>query len=159
MQVALKVALVAIVWFGFVSGVHAQIFKCKQGATTVFSATPCGGTVETVELRAPANIGSVAPVVEEKPSGEVVDAAATQVVPAAPPAPSACTDIGSTELRRRIIEQKVFVGMKQADVVRSWGKPASVNRSSYGDDQWVYDRGGSAQYVYIGSEGCVTAWN
>ena len=41
-------------------------------------------------------------------------------------------------------------------VILSWGKPDEINKSSYGDEQWVY----GYQYVYINpkTRKC-TAWN
>ncbi|WP_395504659.1 hypothetical protein [Ectopseudomonas hydrolytica] len=143
---------------------NAQVFKCKQGGTTVFSATPCGDDAEAIQVR-PANVvGSVAPAAEQPSVSAPSEPAAPSLPPGAVATPSApkapaCTNLSSTEVRKRVIEQTVFVGMRQADVIKSWGKPSRVNRNSYGKDQWVYDRGNTAQYVYIGPEGCVTAWN
>jgi len=137
----------------------AQVYKCKQGGSTVFSATPCGADSQSVTVTAP-NIGSVAPEQPAKLTSPVEDVPESAKVQAsAPEQKSACSNASSSEVRRSIIEEKVFVGMRQADVERAWGKPSRINRSSYGDDQWVYDRAASSQYVYIGAEGCVTAWN
>lgn len=53
-----------------------------------------------------------------------------------------------------IRNQKVFVGMTAEQVIRSWGKPTTVNKtitSSIVSEQWVYGRGriGDDQYVYL----------
>lgn len=55
----------------------------------------------------------------------------------------------------RILNQKIKVGMSIEELIRSWGVPKSINRSSYGSDQWVYD---GSQYVYT-EDGKVTDWN
>lgn len=53
-------------------------------------------------------------------------------------------------------ESAIKVGMPAKLVILSWGKPDEINRSSYGDEQWVY----GDQYVYINpqTKKC-TAWN
>ncbi len=40
--------------------------------------------------------------------------------------------------------------------ILAWGKPKSVNRSSYNDrEQWCYESG---QFVYV-KDGVITAWS
>ena len=53
-----------------------------------------------------------------------------------------------------IKDEKVKVGMSKNALICSWGNPESINRSSYGPDQYVYD----GQYVYVRGNR-VTAWN
>lgn len=53
-----------------------------------------------------------------------------------------------------ILQGKISVGMTAEMLKLSWGEPKNINRSSYGDDQWVYDD----QYVYL-KNGVITAWN
>lgn len=53
-----------------------------------------------------------------------------------------------------IAARKVSIGMSEAALVRSWGKPDKINKSAYGSDQWVY---GNNQYVYV-EDGLVTNW-
>lgn len=67
----------------------------------------------------------------------------------------ACLPYSSQEIRKMVIQKDIVVGMKATDVVKAWGKPFRINRSSHGSDQWVYDR----TYVYIDRFGCVEAWN
>lgn len=138
----------------------ATLNKCvgENGHVTFTQAACPGGQAgESITIRNnSAGMSLAPPAGEEKP--DVIEKVIA--VPAAEvPEPSACTDMSSTEIRKRVIQQNVFVGMREADVIKSWGKPTKVNRSSYGSDQWVYDRGDSSQYVYLGPEGCVTAWN
>lgn len=52
------------------------------------------------------------------------------------------------------IEKKVKVGMPAKLVEMAWGKPHTINKSSYGPDQWCYN----GQHVYI-QNGKVSAWN
>lgn len=51
-------------------------------------------------------------------------------------------------------ERKVVVGMPEAMAVMSWGKPKSINRSSSGPDQWVYETG---NYLYF-ENGLLKSW-
>jgi len=53
-----------------------------------------------------------------------------------------------------IKDEKVRVGMSKNALICSWGNPESINRSSYGADQYIYD----GQYVYVRGNR-VTAWN
>jgi hypothetical protein len=55
---------------------------------------------------------------------------------------------------KQIQDRKISVGMSEAAVRLSWGPPEKINRSSSGQEQWVY----SGQYVYIKNK-VVTAWN
>jgi hypothetical protein len=56
---------------------------------------------------------------------------------------------------KAIAEGKVFVGMTKDEVIKSWGTPTRVNKtttSGGSTEQWVYyGRGGSGsdQYVYV----------
>lgn len=141
----------------------ATLNKCvgENGHVTFTQAACPGGLAgESITVRSSSAGMSLAPVVKEVSPGAVVDG---EVAPApassAAREPSACVNLSSTEIRKRVIQETVFVGMRESDVIKSWGKPSRVNRSSHGSDQWVYDRGHSSQYVYIGPEGCVTAWN
>jgi Domain of unknown function (DUF4124) len=59
-----------------------------------------------------------------------------------------------TRIEAAIAVQRVMTGMKQADVIRSWGNPSSINKSigSYGvHEQWVYrgNRIGDDRYLYL----------
>lgn len=73
---------------------------------------------------------------------------------------SKCSDASAQEIRTAVVKNQVFPGMSAADAIKSWGEPSKINRSSRGSDQWVYYRGRvSAQYLYVDSAGCVTAWN
>ena len=51
------------------------------------------------------------------------------------------------------LNMKIGIGMPKELVELAWGKPKSINTSSY-DEQWVY----SNDYVYF-KNGKVTAWN
>lgn len=52
------------------------------------------------------------------------------------------------------IEKKIKIGMPAKLVEMAWGRPNTINKSSYGPDQWCYN----GQYVYI-QNGKVSAWN
>ncbi|PKO40140.1 MAG: hypothetical protein CVU33_02975 [Betaproteobacteria bacterium HGW-Betaproteobacteria-6] len=58
------------------------------------------------------------------------------------------------EVAQAISLQRVLIGMTEAEVIRSWGRPDKVNRTrgaGYVSEQWVYERGGisSSQYLYF----------
>ncbi len=68
--------------------------------------------------------------------------------------PALAPDSYEARASAAIGRQRVFIGMLEKDVVRSWGKPSKVNRSvgSYGiHEQWIYERGeiGRTQYLYV----------
>lgn len=70
-----------------------------------------------------------------------------------------CAGMDAREIRTMIVRNQVSVGMTTDQAIKAWGKPAKINRSSGGQDQWVYPRNDStAQYVYV-KGGCVAAWN
>lgn len=64
-----------------------------------------------------------------------------------------------TEYELKLIaERKIAIGMSEAALVRSWGKPTKINRSAFGADQWIYERdAASSQYVYV-ENSVVTNW-
>lgn len=53
-----------------------------------------------------------------------------------------------------IAAKKVSIGMSEAALVRSWGRPNKINKSGHGAAQWIYDH---SQYVYV-ENGVVTNW-
>lgn len=69
-----------------------------------------------------------------------------------------CRAFTSSELRQAIIQKTIRVGMKAADVKRSWGEPTRVRRAHPGDDEWEYWNPAGDQIVSIGPDGCVTGW-
>lgn len=58
-----------------------------------------------------------------------------------------------------IHQKKVFVGMREDEVIRALGRPERVNRDSHSrSDQWVYRRGTvGGFYVYM-DNGVVRSW-
>ncbi len=66
----------------------------------------------------------------------------------------------SAQLRESIERGQVALGMREAEVLASWGQPSTVNTSVYESGttkQWVYPRAGTGvQYVYT-RDGVVTA--
>jgi hypothetical protein len=71
-----------------------------------------------------------------------------------PPAPLADKSLGEfaakrqAEIKKAISERKIFIGMSDDDVRKSWGKPEKINSTiSVGGkhEQWVY----SDQYLYF----------
>lgn len=144
--------------------IAAPINKCTDADGRVtFSQTSCGkqDAVERIEVRVHNSGIGLAKEASTDVLKEAEEAAPAARPRAAPVVPSACgSNYSSQEIRKAIIEKRVFVGMTGKDARRSWGSPSTINRSSYGDSQWVYDRGpGSTQYLYVDHNDCVTAWN
>lgn len=79
----------------------AQVFKCKDGATTVFTATPCAAGSKPIDVRPAA--GSVRVLPAERQS---------EPQPNAPRAGSvqqnALTDRADVAARRRILEDEIY---------------------------------------------------
>lgn len=69
-----------------------------------------------------------------------------------------CRAFTSSELRQAIIQKTIRVGMKAADVKRSWGEPTRVRHAYPGGDEWEYWNPAGDQIVSIGPDGCVTGW-
>lgn len=78
------------------------------------------------------------------------------LLPAA--ASAECRVFTSSELRQAVIQKTIKVGMKAADVERSWGKPTKVRHSYPGGDEWEYWNPSGDQVVTFGADGCVTGW-
>lgn len=57
-------------------------------------------------------------------------------------------------MMKMVLAQKIQVGMPTKLVVYAWGQPESINRSSSGSEQWVYN----GRYLYI-RNGKVESWN
>ncbi len=73
---------------------------------------------------------------------------------------SACGGGSEQDIRTAIVRKEVFVGMTAKQARQAWGPPSEINRSSSGDDQWVYYRGNvDMQFIYVDQNGCVTGWN
>lgn len=59
-------------------------------------------------------------------------------------------DVGTA---KAVAAHRIFIGMKEKDVLRSWGRPTKINRSVSAEsvsEQWVYERGNyQNQYIYL----------
>lgn len=73
-------------------------------------------------------------------------------------AQQACAHYTSSELRTFVIQKTIKVGMKAADVKRSWGEPTKVRHAYPGGDEWEYWNPSGDQVVTFGQHGCVTGW-
>lgn len=151
---------------GIASGANAaSLNKCvdAQGHVTFTQqACPDGGAGERLNVTSQ----SAGMLVAQPPAPPVETEQRDASTPNTQPSviggenSSGCGSASDQEIRTAIVQNKVFTGMSAKEAIQSWGKPTSINRSSRGDDQWVYDRGrASSQYLYVNQEGCVTAWN
>lgn len=69
-----------------------------------------------------------------------------------PPAPDPESREGRVAVA--IAKKRVFIGMTDQEIVRSWGKPDKINRSISArnvNEQWIYSRDdiGRSQYLYV----------
>ncbi len=70
-----------------------------------------------------------------------------------------CKVFTSSQLRQIIIQKSIKVGMRAADVERSWGKPTKIRRAYPGGDEWEYWSPAGDQVVTFGANGCVVGWH
>lgn len=132
--------VLALVTTALTTVAQAQPYRCSVDGKAVYQQTPCEGG---------------------KPVNMMGAGAAD---PASPGALQAQREIAEWKRRERaekaILEGSVYIGMAEKDVVKSWGRPTSVNTTITAGgrrQQWVYRwRGRRAQYVYL-ADGVVTA--
>ncbi|SDT92212.1 DUF4124 domain-containing protein [Halopseudomonas salegens] len=143
-----------------VAQVQAQpVYQCTgPNGEKVFSQIACpdgsAGTEVTVHNPPPSGDGELipwgTPQVQSKPDTEprarvtVVGEQRTCDI-----------DLSAQEIRTAMVKKEVVVGMTTAEVKRALGQPLAINRSSRGDDQWVYP----GIYLYIDKDGCLVSWN
>lgn len=157
--------VLTFMFFAASTTIAAPINKCvgPDGRIT-FSQTSCSNqdTVERIEVRVQNSGMRLAnEVTAAAQEGEGTQAPAPAVLRPALGQQGTCgANFSSQEIRKAIIEKRIIVGMTGKDARRAWGDPSTVNRTSHGDSQWVYDRGpGNTQYLYVNHNDCVTAWN
>lgn len=141
----------------------AKLNKCvDQSGHVTFtqSACPGGQPGESITVNkggAGMSLGPVGtfiddtPASADKPAGGQVNTVGGGTV---------CDGGSDQEVRTAIVRRQVYAGMTAKQAVQAWGSPGEINRSSSGDDQWVYYRGdANMQFVYVDQNGCVTGWN
>jgi Domain of unknown function (DUF4124)/Protein of unknown function (DUF2845) len=107
---------------------------------TAFALTPASGFAQAYKCTVD---GQVVFQQIPCPGGKKLDVAT-------PPDP----DSREARISSAIAQRRVFIGMTEEEVVRSWGKPNKINRSVTSqniNEQWIYDRKriGDGQYLYI----------
>lgn len=140
----------------------AKLNKCvdDRGHVTFTQTTCPGGLVgESIKVGkggAGMWLGPVgSPVVDEPASGASQGGGQVDVIGG-----SVCDGGSDQEIRTAIVRRQVYAGMTAKQATQAWGSPSEINRSSSGDDQWVYYRGpGNMQFIYVDQSGCVTGWN
>ncbi|TXI34775.1 MAG: DUF4124 domain-containing protein [Aquipseudomonas alcaligenes] len=141
----------------------AKLNKCvDEGGHVTFTQAACpgGAAGETIKVESggsgmslgpSASPSSVEPAPAEQAAGGKVNVVGGG---------SSCDGGSDQEIRTAIVRNQIYPGMTAKQAIQSWGKPSEINRSSSGDDQWVYYRGPvDMQFVYVDQNGCVTAWN
>ncbi|WP_313128180.1 DUF4124 domain-containing protein [Stutzerimonas nitrititolerans] len=140
----------------------AKLNKCvDESGHVTFTQSSCPdgqhGTPITVQKGgAGMSLGPIgSPVVSEPVSADRPGGVQVNVVG------GSVRDGGSDqEIRTAIVRRQVYAGMTAKQATQAWGTPGEINRSSSGDDQWVYYRSaGNMQFIYVDQNGCVTGWN
>lgn len=153
--------------------VAALFATADAGAATLNKCVDESGHVTFTQTACPGGLAGESITVQRGGAGMSLGPAATPVIPeqAAPPAQapgqvtvvgggSACGGGSEQDIRTAIVRNEVFVGMTAKQARQAWGPPSEINRSSSGDDQWVYYRGNvDMQFIYVDQNGCVTGWN
>lgn len=138
----------------------ATVYKCvSPDGRTTFSQVSCGSqdSFEQVDIQVQ---NSGMRLAEELPTSNQSETKQAPREPRLVERTACGSDLSSQQVRKAIIEKRIFVGMSGKDAQRAWGSPTRINSNSYGAAQWVYDRGpGSTQYLYVNDADCVTAWN
>ncbi|AQZ96555.1 DUF4124 domain-containing protein [Halopseudomonas phragmitis] len=138
----------------------ATVYRCEDAAgRAVFSQTPCSGSAaEEVQIRRNEIGGTLGPTEGyhreqelRRLSGERREIERRYERALSDIERGACREFNSTDLRTMIIKNQVVEGMTQADALRAWGRPSSVNGSQHA---YHWPRGGSS-YFYV-RNGCVT---
>lgn len=152
----MRLALVLLL-AGISASAGAQsVYRCTINGRAVFQDRPCAAAPsEKVDVRP----GAVVNPGGDRPEGTPWDAYLQQVEQDKAVQAEKLSHARAAEQRNiESMRGKVMVGMTTAQVRRAWGAPSTINRSSYGSEQWVYRSGRSkAQYVYV-EDGVVTAW-
>lgn len=154
-----------VIAFAAVDASAAKLNKCVDSSGHVtFTQTACPGGLagESINVRkggAGMTLGPVGtPPVEQSGISKTDDPAAGQVNVIG--GGSACDGGSDQEIRTAIVRRQVYAGMTSKQAIQAWGSPGEINRSSSGDDQWVYYRdGANMQFIYVDQNGCVTGWN
>lgn len=82
-----------------------QVYKCKEGGTTVFSAQPCGAGSQAIDVRPASGASRAAPAPAQAP------AAAGQ------PTPASMTDRADQAARRRILDDDIWRKQRVIDAL------------------------------------------
>lgn len=154
-----------VIAFAAADASAAKLNKCVDSSGHVtFTQVACPGGVvgESITVHqggAGMSLGPVGtPLVEQQSVSETEGSVAGKVNVVG--GGSACDGGSEQEIRTAIVRRQVYAGMTSKQAIQAWGSPGEINRSSSGDDQWVYYRGDARmQFVYVDENGCVTGWN
>lgn len=141
----------------------APMNKCvdAQGHVT-FTQQACAGGLAGEPLNVKSASGGMSLGPARQPDAPVAQDQATRrsEVSVVGGTASECGGGSEQDVRSAVVRNQVYAGMTAKQAQQSWGAPSKINRSSSGDDQWVYYRGGAEmQFIYVDQSGCVTGWN
>ena len=133
---------------------QAEIYRCIQNGTTVYSDRPCGNDAQIVTPdtrplggRFDTNTGIIRPYQPEAP-----DSWDSPASPGSKGCPVGYID--STTLNRYRIDRTLKQGMSEAQVRAILGAPDHIDREGW----WVYMRGFWVTGRYLFVNGCLQAW-
>lgn len=149
----MKRFLIALTMLCASSTYATTVNKCADAAGRItFTQSACSGGVQAESVKIVQSSGGfdMSDALRSESFKEPVEQA-----PIIEPETGACLPHSSQKIRTAIIRNRVMVGMKSSDVIKSLGRPFRINRSSHGNAQWVYN----GLYLYIDDYGCVASWN
>lgn len=84
----------------------AQVYKCKEGGTTVFSAQPCGAGSQAIDVRPASGASRAASAPAPAPATAAVQ-----------PAPASMTERADQAARRRILDDDIWRKQRAIDAM------------------------------------------
>lgn len=103
--------LVAAVCMAVVLPASAQVYKCKEGGTTVFSAMPCSADARTIDVKPAAGASRPA-----APAASANLAPGTGPAPSAP-APRTLSERADAAANRRILDDDIWRKQRSVDAL------------------------------------------
>lgn len=136
------------------TGVQAKVYKCvgADGAVT-FSGVPCTDAQEVEHIEIKDNhIGGQFSSETDQLLRELDREIAKQKRAAAPVRQTACKNFSEQRIRTWIIRGEIYVGMKMADVHKSWGRPSVIDGNMHvwrfrNLSRYVFERDGCAYRI------------
>jgi len=111
---------------------QAEVYRCTQGGSVVYSDQPCGAGAVTIEIEDNHIGGRLDQNLPPAPATAPEPGETSQP----PEQEDTCRFINSTDLRRYIIRKQVVPGMTRDNVRRAFGNPPETYTSPR--EVWIY---------------------